>query len=173
MPGYPLVLVSTNVFQEGEDLHLFCDSVVHYGVSGSPVSIEQKNGRVDRVGSLAQRRLTREGFIDPEEDDLIQVSFPHVKESIERVQIRRLSENINRYMASLHEIGNTVASDREEIAESEIADRTRIEPQIRDFLESPFDPADPRSDMGHLSFLKQQIRETQEQVQANVIRRSN
>lgn len=168
MPGYPLVLVSTNVFQEGEDLHLFCDSVVHYGVSGSPVSIEQKNGRVDRVGSLAQRRLTREGFIDPEEDDLIQVSFPHVKESIERVQIRRLSENINRYMASLHEIGNTVASDREEIAESEIADRTRIEPQIRDFLESPFDPADPRSDMGHLSFLKQQIRETQEQVQANV-----
>ncbi|WP_379944562.1 DEAD/DEAH box helicase [Marinobacter sp. LM1] len=168
MPGYPLVLVSTNVFQEGEDLHLFCDSVVHYGVSGSPVSIEQKNGRVDRVGSLAQRRLTREGFIDPEEDDLIQVSFPHVKESIERVQIRRLSENINRYMASLHEIGNTVASDREEIAESEIADRTRIEPQIRDFLESPFDPTDPRSDMGHLSFLKQQIRETQEQVQANV-----
>ncbi|SFR78289.1 hypothetical protein SAMN05216203_3017 [Marinobacter daqiaonensis] len=168
MPGYPLVLVSTNVFQEGEDLHLFCDSVVHYGVSGSPVSIEQKNGRVDRVGSLAQRRLTREGFSDPEEDDLIQVSFPHVKESIERAQIRRLSESINRYMASLHEIGNTVASDREEIAESEIADRTRIEPQIRDFLESPFDPADPRLDLEHLSFLKQQIRETQEQVQANV-----
>ncbi|MCK0164946.1 DEAD/DEAH box helicase [Marinobacter sp. S6332] len=168
MPGYPLVLVSTNVFQEGEDLHLFCDSVVHYGVSGSPVSIEQKNGRVDRVGSLAQRRLTREGLSDPEEDDLIQVSFPHVKESIERVQIRRLSENINRYMASLHEIGNSVASDREEIAESEIADRTRIEPQIRDFLESPFDPADPRSDLEHLSSLKQQIRETQEQVLANV-----
>jgi len=166
MPGYPLVLVSTNVFQEGEDLHLFCDSVVHYGVSGSPVSIEQKNGRVDRVGSLAQRRLTREGVSDPE-DDLIQVSFPHVKESIERVQIRRLSESINRYMASLHEIGNTAASDREEIAESEIADRTRIEPQIRDFLESPFDPADPRSDLEHLSFLKQQIREDQEQVQAN------
>ncbi|MBW0149077.1 DEAD/DEAH box helicase [Marinobacter arenosus] len=168
MPGYPLVLVSTNVFQEGEDLHLFCDSVVHYGVSGSPVSIEQKNGRVDRVGSLAQRRLTRGGFSDPEEDDLIQVSFPHVKESIERVQIRRLSESINRYMASLHEIGSTVASDKEEIAESEIADRTRIEPQIRDFLESPFDPADPRSDLEHLSFLKQQIKETQKQVQANV-----
>lgn len=168
MPGYPLVLVSTNVFQEGEDLHLFCDSVVHYGVSGSPVSIEQKNGRVDRVGSLAQRRLTHEGVSDPEEDDLIQVSFPHVKESIERVQIRRLSESINRYMASLHEIGNTIASDREEIAESEIADRTRIEPQIREFLQSPFDPADPRSDLEHLSFLKQQIGEIQEQVQANV-----
>ena len=168
MPGYPLVLVSTNVFQEGEDLHLFCDSVVHYGVSGSPVSIEQKNGRVDRVGSLAQRRLTRGSFSDPEDNDLIQVSFPHVKESIERVQIRRLSESINLYMASLHEIGNTVASDREEIAESEIADRTRIEPQIRKFLKSPFDPVDPSSDLEHMSFLKQQIGETQKQVQANV-----
>ena len=53
MPGYPLALISTEVFQEGEDLHTFCDSVMHYGLSGSPVSIEQKIGRVDRVGSHA------------------------------------------------------------------------------------------------------------------------
>lgn len=168
MPGYPLVLVSTNVFQEGEDLHLFCDSVVHYGVSGSPVSIEQKNGRVDRVGSLAQRRLTRGTFDTPNDEDLIQVSFPHVKESIERVQIRRLSENINKYLASLHEIGGGLALDKEEIAESEIANRSRIEPQIKDFLKSPFDPMDPRSDLEHLSILSEQIAETQKQTNANV-----
>jgi len=168
MPGYPLILVSTNVFQEGEDLHLFCDSVVHYGVSGSPVSIEQKNGRVDRVGSLAQRRLTRGTFDTPNDEDLIQVSFPHVKESIERVQIRRLSENINKYMASLHEIGSNVALDKEEIAESEIADRSRIEPQIKDFLKSPFDPVDPRSDLEHLVILNDRIAETQTQTEANV-----
>jgi len=53
MPGYPLALVSTDVFQEGEDLHTFCDSVVHYGLSGTPVSFEQKTGRVDRVSSMA------------------------------------------------------------------------------------------------------------------------
>ncbi len=170
MPGYPLVLVSTNVFQEGEDLHLFCDSVVHYGVSGSPVSIEQKNGRVDRVGSLAQRRLTEGICNEPTEEDFIQVSFPHVKESIERVQIRRLSENINRYMASLHEIGNPVAADKEEIAEAEIADRSEIAPKINDFLKSPFDPAEPRSDLEHLSTLKQQITDIQTRVQANVER---
>ncbi|WP_373086547.1 hypothetical protein [Sneathiella sp.] len=168
MPGYPLVLVSTNVFQEGEDLHLFCDSVVHYGVSGSPVSIEQKNGRVDRVGSLAQRRLTRGTFDTPNDEDLIQVSFPHVKESIERVQIRRLSENINKYIASIHEIGGGLALDKEEIAESEIANRSRIEPQIKDFLKSPFDPVDPRSDLEHLSILNERIAETQKQTDANV-----
>lgn len=168
MPGYPLVLVSTNVFQEGEDLHLFCDSVVHYGVSGSPVSIEQKNGRVDRVGSLAQRRLTRGTFDTPNDEDLIQVSFPHVKESIERVQIRRLSENINKYLASLHEIGGDLALDKEEIAESEIANRSRIEPQIKDFLKSPFDPVDPRSDLEHLSLVNERIEETQKQTDANV-----
>ncbi|WP_339666658.1 DEAD/DEAH box helicase [uncultured Marinobacter sp.] len=168
MPGYPLVLISTNVFQEGEDLHLFCDSVVHYGVSGSPVSIEQKNGRVDRVGSMAQRRLTSQITGAPEDDQLIQVSFPHVKESIERVQIRRLAENINRYMESLHEIGGNVASDSEEIAESEIADRSGIERQIKRFLKSPFDPVDPLSDLDHLESLKRQVDATQQEIKANV-----
>ncbi|WP_337238245.1 helicase-related protein, partial [Salmonella enterica] len=46
MPGYPMVLISTDVFQEGEDLHTFCDAVSHYGLSASPIALEQKVGRV-------------------------------------------------------------------------------------------------------------------------------
>jgi hypothetical protein len=168
MPGYPLVLVSTNVFQEGEDLHLFCDSVVHYGVSGSPVSIEQKNGRVDRVGSLAQRRLTSRGSGTPCDDELIQVSFPHVKESIERLQIRRLSKSINEYMRSLHEIVGISRSENEEVPESEIADRSEIPAQVKAFLESPFDPEDPPSDLEHIAILNERIAGTQRQTEANV-----
>ena len=33
MPGFPLVLVTTDVLQEGEDLHTFCRRVSHYGIS--------------------------------------------------------------------------------------------------------------------------------------------
>jgi hypothetical protein len=51
LPGYPLVLVTTDLLREGEDLHTFCSSVYHYGISWMPSSMEQRNGRVDRVNS--------------------------------------------------------------------------------------------------------------------------
>ena len=59
MPGYPLVLVTTDLLQEGEDLHPFCSSVHHYGISWTPSSMEQRIGRVDRVRSQTDRRLSR------------------------------------------------------------------------------------------------------------------
>ena len=106
MPGYPLALISTNVFQEGEDLHTFCDSVMHYGLSGSPVSIEQKIGRVDRVGSQAQRRLlAMDDNATPSYDDFIQVTYPFVRESIEVFQVRQLCHNINDFIRSLNTLG--------------------------------------------------------------------
>jgi len=36
MPGFPLVLVTTDVLQEGEDLHTFCKNVIHYGIASLP-----------------------------------------------------------------------------------------------------------------------------------------
>lgn len=148
MPGYPLMLVSTDVFQEGEDLHTFCDSVIHYGLSSSPVSIEQKTGRVDRVGAFAHRRLSDlPDKRQPNEDDFIQVSFPFVRQSIEAVQVRTLCQNLNTFLGSLHEIG---ASDKtmEEFVDvsKELANRNEIPEQLLDFLESPYArPAPSRS----------------------------
>ena len=67
-----MVLTSTGVFQEGEDLHTFCDAVSHYGLSSSPIALEQKVGRVDRIGSLAQRKI----------------SFNHVEAAEHFIQVR-------------------------------------------------------------------------------------
>lgn len=140
MPGYPLALISTDVFQEGEDLHTFCDSVVHYGLSGSPISIEQKTGRVDRVGAKAQRRLRR--LKDAEsvsDEDLLQVSFPFVKESIEFLQVRALCRNLNAFIESLHKIGERPAAISDIIeAERELIDASPIPEQIRTRLSSPY-----------------------------------
>ena len=140
MPGYPLALVSTDVFQEGEDLHTFCDSVVHYGLSGSPVSLEQKVGRVDRVSSCAERRLmglNREA----EEEELIQVVFPYVKESIELLQIRQICKNYNEFIESLHEVVSNVDSVGDIIQlDTELASKEDVPEQILDRLKSPFDP---------------------------------
>ena len=72
MPGFPLVLVTTGVLQEGEDLHTFCRRVMHYGIAWTPSAMEQRTGRVDRIGGLVQRRL--DGSPEPAAaDDLIQV----------------------------------------------------------------------------------------------------
>jgi hypothetical protein len=142
MPGYPLALISTDVFQEGEDLHTFCDSVMHYGLAPSPVGIEQKTGRVDRVGSLAQRRLLSldlASHVTPEQ--LIQVSFPYVKESIEVLQVRQLCHNINAFIESLHEIGEPTvkASDIIDTVQA-LQDRSLIPEQIVTPLKSPYVP---------------------------------
>lgn len=141
MPGYPLILVSTDVFQEGEDLHTFCDSVIHYGLSSSPVSIEQKIGRVDRVGASAHRRLLglHEGRV-VSDDDFIQVRFPFVKQSIEAVQLRALCTNLNLFLASLHEVGVEGKSMDEFVdASIELSRRDEIPEQLMDLLVSPYD----------------------------------
>lgn len=59
-PLYPEVLVTTPVLGEGLDLHRFCRRVIHHDLPWNPAKLEQRTGRVDRVGSLAER-LRRDG----------------------------------------------------------------------------------------------------------------
>lgn len=101
MPGFPLVLVTTDVLQEGEDLHTFCRRVVHYGIAWTPSSIEQRTGRIDRIGSLVQREIDGcEQTPDPEH--LIQVHYPHLQGTVEVLQVRRVLQRLNRFMRLVH-----------------------------------------------------------------------
>lgn len=106
MPGFPLALITTNVLQEGEDLHTFCRNVVHYGITWTPSAMEQRNGRVDRIGSLAQRNL--DGRSDePEPEEFIQIYYPHLRETVEVLQVRRVLRRLNRFMELIHDdLGN-------------------------------------------------------------------
>jgi hypothetical protein len=106
------------------------------------VGIEQKTGRVDRVGSQAQRRLlqiTDESQVT--DDQFIQVNFPYVKESIEVLQVRQLCHNINDFIKSLNEIGEE-SVDANDIVDTARAlqDRSSIPDQIRTPLRSPYVP---------------------------------
>ena len=139
MPGYPMILISTDVFQEGEDLHTFCDSVTHYGISGSPISIEQKIGRVDRVNSMAQRRLLSYKKEQIDVSALIQVTFPYVKQSIERLQISQACRNMNAFISSLHELGGDKTNILDIIdLETSLRNQSEIPDQIRAFLKTPY-----------------------------------
>jgi hypothetical protein len=54
-PLYPMILVANEVMQEGLDLHKHCRRVVHHDLLWNPAQIEQRIGRIDRLGSLTER----------------------------------------------------------------------------------------------------------------------
>jgi superfamily II DNA or RNA helicase len=54
-PLLPEVLVASSVLAEGVDLHIECRHVIHHDLDWSPSTLEQRTGRVDRIGSLAER----------------------------------------------------------------------------------------------------------------------
>lgn len=54
-PFYPEILIASSVLAEGVDLHLNCREVIHHDLSWNPSSLEQRNGRVDRIGAKAER----------------------------------------------------------------------------------------------------------------------
>lgn len=137
MPGYPRVLISTDVFQEGEDLHTFCDSIQHYGISASPIALEQKVGRVDRIASMAHRRMGSDG--EHYGQHFIQVGYPHIRESLEFFQVRQAAANLNAFQRSLHRLGDGGASFQQSIdMREQLASSSTIEPQITEPLESLF-----------------------------------
>lgn len=57
-PYRPEVLITTSVGQEGIDLHKECRNVIHHDLCWNPATIEQRTGRVDRIGSKVEREMT-------------------------------------------------------------------------------------------------------------------
>lgn len=56
-PFRPYVLIASEVMQEGLDLHRECSRLVHYDLAWNPARLEQRVGRIDRLGSLVDRQL--------------------------------------------------------------------------------------------------------------------
>lgn len=139
MPGYPLVLVTTDVLQEGEDLHTFCRRVVHYGITWTPSAMEQRTGRVDRIGGLVQRRL--DGRAEPvREDELIQVYYPYLQDTVEVLQVTRVFQRMNRFLRLMHRnLGAPPDQDSKLDAKREYVALRRDIDAIREPLESAFE----------------------------------
>ena len=53
-PFFPEVLVASKVLSEGVDLHLNCRYLIHHDLSWNPSTLEQRTGRVDRIGAKAE-----------------------------------------------------------------------------------------------------------------------
>ncbi len=53
-PFFPDVLVCSQVMGEGVDLQRFCRHVIHHDLDWNPSTIEQRTGRIDRLGCKAE-----------------------------------------------------------------------------------------------------------------------
>jgi hypothetical protein len=137
MPGYPLVLITTDVLQEGEDLHLFCRNVVHYGVSWTPSSMEQRNGRIDRVGSMTDRRLSALDR-DIEHGDRLQVYLPYLQDTVEVLQVRKVLRRMFDFTRLMHEGLDVGARDKHVDTSREILASLDSIPQLDRPLTSSF-----------------------------------
>jgi hypothetical protein len=55
-PFLPDILVCSEVMAEGVDLHRFCRYMIHHDLAWNPSTIEQRTGRIDRIGCKATDR---------------------------------------------------------------------------------------------------------------------
>ncbi|MFO0618919.1 MAG: helicase-related protein [Polyangiaceae bacterium] len=83
-PLYPMILVANEVMQEGLDLHHHCRRVVHHDLAWNPAQLEQRVGRVDRLGSLVQRAREKK----PE--TTLDVALPIIMNTIDERLERRV-----------------------------------------------------------------------------------
>ncbi len=138
MPGFPLLLVTTDVLQEGEDLHTFCRRIVHYGIAWTPSAMEQRTGRVDRIGGLVQRRLDGSP-VPAAADDFIQVYYPHLRDTVELLQVRRVLRRLNRFLRLIHRGDTAAGADGHAIdAARALLEEVEDTPPIKGELQSAF-----------------------------------
>ncbi len=64
-PFFPEILIASSVMAEGVDLHLNCRHVIHHDLDWNPSVLEQRTGRVDRLGSLATRSKQKIAVYEP------------------------------------------------------------------------------------------------------------
>jgi len=66
-----------------------------------PSALEQRVGRVDRVGSQTERRLLALSST-PRGVEKLQVFYPHLRETVEVLQVQRVLHRLNRFLRLMH-----------------------------------------------------------------------
>jgi hypothetical protein len=107
-PFFPDIFVCSEVMSEGVDLHRYCRHVIHHDLAWNPSDIEQRTGRVDRLGCKAQDRHP------------IQVYLPFIAGAGDERQFRVMSDRDQWFR---------IVMGQEEVAR--LIDRTSDEPLRR------------------------------------------
>jgi len=102
-PFFPDILVCSQVMGEGVDLQWYCRHVIHHDLAWNPSSIEQRTGRIDRLGCKAEARQP------------IQVYLPYMAGTADERQYRVMSDRENwfRIVMGQDEVARLIPRDAE------------------------------------------------------------
>jgi len=101
-PLLPEILIVTSVGQEGIDLHRECRHVIHHDLPWNPATLEQRTGRVDRIGSKAERLAGCGG-----EAGCLDVVVPYIANTYDEFRFRRVHARAHLFevtMGSAYEV---------------------------------------------------------------------
>jgi hypothetical protein len=82
-------------------LHSYCKNIYHYGIAWNPSDMEQRTGRIDRIDSLAYRKIKEIAEDDVPEipfDRKLQVFYPYLADTLEVNQMSNLFIGMNRFI---------------------------------------------------------------------------
>jgi len=136
MPGFPYVLITTDIFREGEDLHTYCQNVYHYGIAWNPSDMEQRTGRIDRINSKSYRMLNNTKELSFE--NKVQVFYPYLRHSVEVNQVVQLLRNLNKFVETFNDIITDIKYESSVSVNDEIIDEN-IPAPITKRLKSKYD----------------------------------
>lgn len=115
-PLLPDILICTAIGSEGIDLHLNCDEIIHHDLPWNPARFEQRTGRIDRVGSLAER------LYRPElRDHLLDIGVPFLAFDYDEFQFKTLLSRAQKFEVLLGKPEFTLDVD-ERLDDAEISD---------------------------------------------------
>jgi ERCC4-related helicase len=104
-PFFPDILVCSEVMGEGVDLQRFCRHVVHHDLDWNPSCIEQRTGRIDRLGCKAESRQS------------IVVYLPYLAGTADERQYRVMSDREQwfRVVMGQDEVARLIPSDESNV----------------------------------------------------------
>ena len=134
MPGFPYVVITTDVLKEGEDLHTYCSDIYHYGIAWNPSDMEQRTGRIDRINSKSYFKLKEAEEVTF--DNSLHVFYPYLSDTLEVNQVAKVFKKMNAFIDTFYDV--TIKIEKESTtASDEIV--SHIPPQIKKQLSSKYD----------------------------------
>ncbi|NND23335.1 MAG: hypothetical protein HKN86_01445, partial [Acidimicrobiia bacterium] len=134
MPGFPFVVVTTDVLKEGEDLHSYCSDIYHYGIAWNPSDMEQRTGRIDRINSKTYYALKSKKAIKFENS--LQVFYPYLSDTLEVNQMAKLFTKMNQFVQTFYDVTASIEKESKVSVNESIH---LIPEQNKSKLESKFD----------------------------------
>lgn len=80
-PFFPDILITSSVMAEGVDLQLNCRHIIHHDLCWNPSTLEQRTGRIDRIGAKSEKC-----------GQSIQVYLPYISETQDEKMYKVVTE---------------------------------------------------------------------------------